>query len=171
MDRPIERNNVELYHMKKQKAKRLGYLFILSNLFVIIFTVFPVVYRFPDIDRQVNREDWYGYDDIIRLLEPIIALPLQILIFLESSVFVKYSLAQGFERKSIISIVMFSVMASIYQQGAGYHSAANMFKHPVQTLIEKFPTSVTEFPIILDIYDWIRNIWEHYISHYMVIQN
>ena len=65
-------------------------------------------------------------------------------------------------------VIIFLLSAVLYQQGAGFHSAANMFKHSIETLIEEYPVSSVQYPIILEIKSWMRDTWEHEISHYMV---
>ena len=70
--------SAELVH-----ARRIGILFLASNIFVIILTVIPVLVEMPDVKSSPYPE-WYSWSDIIRLLEPIVALPFQILLFLES---------------------------------------------------------------------------------------
>ncbi|KAI8917404.1 hypothetical protein BC831DRAFT_142705 [Entophlyctis helioformis] len=58
------------------------------------------------------------------------------------------------------------VSAALYQQGAGFHSAANMFKHAIETVLEE-PKAAELYPILVDIKSWMRDTWEHIISHYM----
>ena len=41
-----------------------------------------------------------------------------------------------------------------------------MFKHSIDTLRDD-PNAVDAYPIIDDIHSWMRNDWEHLISHYM----
>jgi UDP-N-acetylmuramyl pentapeptide phosphotransferase/UDP-N-acetylglucosamine-1-phosphate transferase len=114
MDRPIPQNDVSFYHKQKQKAKRLGVLFLLSNIFVLILTALPVLMKFPDIYVEELRKDWFGIDDLIRMAEPLIALILQLLIFLESAVFNHYSISEGFESEAIIVVTVFAFSASLY---------------------------------------------------------
>jgi len=63
--------------------------------------------------------------------------------------------------------MLFMISAAIYQQGAGFHSAANMFKHPVEEVITVHPEAATAYPELKEIYSWMRDLWEHKISHYM----
>lgn len=64
-------------------------------------------------------------------------------------------------------VLVFLFFSSIYQQGAGFHSAANMFKHPISNFNDAHPELVLLYPELVEIYQWIRDKWEHEISHYM----
>lgn len=63
--------------------------------------------------------------------------------------------------------ILFMISAAIYQQGAGFHSASNMFKHPVADFKDQNPDPVAQYPFITELYVWLRDTWEHIISHYM----
>lgn len=43
------------------------------------------------------------------------------------------------------------------------HSAAVMYKHPVEQVMERHP----EVALVADLYDWLHRVWEHDISHYV----
>jgi len=106
-----------------EKSFYLGLLFMLSNLFTIVLTVIPVLSNLPFFYLS-----WFGLEDIIRFLEPMIAIIFQLLIFAETN-------CLKTPRKHLLEIVFFSVSAGLYQQGAGYHSSSNMFKHCIETLV------------------------------------
>ncbi|XJO70908.1 hypothetical protein BDV3_000515 [Batrachochytrium dendrobatidis] len=145
------------YH--EQRPVYLGGLFLAANLVTLLFTIIPVVINFPSITS--DNPGWYAGDDIIRLLEPIISMPLQFFILLESAIFIKH-----LDKNNRIAIIVFMIAAAVYQQGAGFHSAAVMFKHSVQTAIED-PAATPILPLLTDIKSWIRDLWEHTIAHYM----
>jgi hypothetical protein len=148
-----------------RKSRRLAILYILMNFFAIVLTGIPVLAEFGDI--YPSHSQWYEScnrrytgNDIFRLLEPIVALPFQILIMLEAPLFPMNS-------KSYALLIAFSISAAIYQQGAGFHSASNMFKHSIKTAVEaasnqKIPLSPSELAvqdILQQIYSWMRNDW------------
>ena len=53
----------------------------------------------------------------------------------------------------------FIVGASIYGQGAGFHSASNTFKNALET--------IPQDDDIEDLYYYMRTVWEHDVSHYL----
>ncbi len=137
---------------KEESCFRLGILFLLNNTLSLIFLVVPVLAELPSIPSK--GADWYGVEDIMRLLEPIIHLPLILLIFAH----------KGNLHSPLL--ILFGISAAIYQQGSGFHSAANMFKHSVEALA-KDAAVVAQYPAIRDVYSWMRDDWEHLIAHYM----
>ncbi|KAI9207819.1 uncharacterized protein BJ171DRAFT_255699, partial [Polychytrium aggregatum] len=141
--------------------QRIIWLILAANVLTIIFVVIPVVVNLPDISSQPG---WYGWDDVISLLEPMITLPMSLLILFKSGFF---SGTKTDSRAQVGLLVFFAVAASIYQQGAGFHSAARMFKHPIQSFNTANPDLVTQYPQLNAIYVWMRTTWEHYIGHYM----
>ena len=146
----------------EENALSLGTLFLLSNLFVVLLTGIPVLVSFPDI--RPDSPGFYSGADILRLLEPIVALPLQMLIFTSSINFTGDSESHGKQPAGrVVLIIVFSFACALYQQGAGFHSAANMFKNSIAPIYESVDTT----PEIVKIYDWMRNVWEHLISHYI----
>jgi hypothetical protein len=155
-EKPISSNDV-------QSATYIGLLFLISNLLTILLTAIPVLFTFPDFIREPYRTEWYGLADVFRLLEPMVVIPFQILLFIESRILKEYSLS----KKYVFHICFFSFCIGLYQQGAGFHSASNMFKHSINTVIQDFPSSSISYPILLDVKSWMRDTWEHYISHYM----
>lgn len=145
----------------EQKVLYLGRLFLASNLLAFILTVIPVVAEFGDVPSSPH-DNWYVYNDIFRLIEPIVAMPFQVLILCETNIFGPFHTQT---RGNLALLVMFCISAALYQQGAGFHSASNMFKHAVESV--RTPESVAAYPLIEDVYDWIRDLWEHLVSHYM----
>lgn len=59
------------------------------------------------------------------------------------------------------------VFSAVYQQGAGLHSGAALFKKPVKLLRNTFPKDSGNYNALDDIYSWIRDEWEHVIAHYI----
>lgn len=94
----------------ERKVNRLGLYFLLLSLESILLTGIPVIssggYNF-----YKNQDDWYTSNDLIRLLEPFVALPLQVLIFLEIPA-VSSQIANP-KRDGYILIILFSISAGI----------------------------------------------------------
>jgi hypothetical protein len=152
-------------------ATRIGWLFLLSNSITIIFTALPVLIEMPDLLQGVDRRDWYGVDDIFRLLEPILVAPVQFMILLESQYYIGKAMnpIQPINSKRTALLTLwFTLGMAIYQQGAGFHSAANMIKNAIETVRDK-PNALTLYPVIREIHSWTRDLWQHIISHYMVV--
>ncbi len=59
------------------------------------------------------------------------------------------------------------LFSAIYQQGAGLHSGAALFKKPVKIYRNTFETTSINYISLNAIYSWIRDTWEHEISHYI----
>ena len=158
IDRDLEQDDPLL------KIKTIGILFLLSNIFVVILTIIPVVVKTSPISNP-PYPSWYGSNDVLRLLEPIIALPLQLLLLLQAPIFTTNINREGALLKYFL-VTVFAACAAVYQQGAGFHSASILFKSSIVTLRNQ-DGAVAAYPIIEEIYDWMRNEWEHLIAHYM----
>ncbi|TPX38796.1 hypothetical protein SeMB42_g06563 [Synchytrium endobioticum] len=59
-----------------------------------------------------------------------------------------------------------ALAAAVYQQGAGLHSGANMFKHVVEDAAMLDPDA-PDAVLLRDGYAWMRTTWEHYVAHYL----
>ncbi|KAI9009561.1 hypothetical protein BC832DRAFT_551776 [Gaertneriomyces semiglobifer] len=138
-------------------TRRILSLLLALNLCTFLLTLVPVVVELPGI-----RPPWYVGNDVLRLLEPIIALPLYLAILIESRVF-----AGELSRHTYIVLTLFAISAALYQQGAGFHSASNMFKHPFRDFMDSHPDLVDEYPFFSEFLLWVRNTWQKDISHYM----
>ncbi|KAJ3298015.1 hypothetical protein HK104_011239 [Borealophlyctis nickersoniae] len=141
--------------------RRVLALLLAANAVTFIFTLVPVLVNM----KGFYRGEWYGGNDIIRLLEPIVVLPINFAILYESGIFAGHPSEK--RREPIVVAALFMIFAAIYQQGAGFHSAANMFKHSVEQFAEDHPEVAAQYPDLKDIYSWMRDTWEHVISHYM----
>jgi hypothetical protein len=68
-------------------------------------------------------------------------------------------------RHAIIVLSLYSFCAAVYGQGAGFHSASNMFKNALRQVLRRNPNAnVSELQQLVN---WMRDEWEHLISHYM----
>ncbi|KAJ1344843.1 hypothetical protein BSLG_000358 [Batrachochytrium salamandrivorans] len=137
----------------------LGGLLLTSTIITLFFVTFTIFATLPNIPTR--RPGWYVGNDILRLLEPIVSLPFQFFILLESGIF-----QRRLNLGNTIAIVVFMVAAALYQQGAGLHTASIMFKHTIQTAVDDADAG-SLLPLLLEIKSWIRDLWEHIISHYM----
>jgi hypothetical protein len=149
-------------HQLKINIRVVFALFLASNVFTVVLTALPVV-RSDTSGTDFNGPypTWYGLNDLLRLLEPLISLPLQLWLLVESKCFLGQSNPLG------VSLV-FAFGLAMYQQGAGFHSAAVMFKKSTVTL-KSLPAgsfNAAASQIIADTYSWERDMWEHNISHY-----
>lgn len=131
--------------------------FLLTSIWTLCLTVIPVFSDVPPNNYYSGHPYWYGGNDVIRFIEPVGGLSLQFLILLNSGIFEKPSSYEKY-----FTIFIFMIAGSIYVQGAGFHSASVMFKHSIGTLQE-----IKNDDLVQEIAFWMRNIWEHLISHYM----
>lgn len=83
--------------------------------------------------------------------------------------------------------LLWSFGAAIYVQFHGVHTASAMFKvnnksrvylivltqviliikHPIQDFNLAHPELVAEYPVLYEMYSNMRDLWEHYIAHYL----
>ena len=129
----------------------------LSNLFAIYYTISFCLIVIPVLNSKTAGfgpspyKDWYGVNDLLRLWEPFFSSPFQLFIFYAGSQYLPIS---------YLNMAWFAFANALYQQGAGFHSGAILFKNSLESLTWTNP-SVTG-----DIYFWTRTTWEHAISHY-----
>ena len=136
-------------------------LLLASSVWTIVMTAIPVLVKNSG-DLGGPYVGWFEGNDVIRLLEPIVTLPLQLALLVESKCFASDSSTPAGV------LVAFAFGAALYQQGAGYHSASTMFKHAVETIqVTPNATSAVGAAIAADMRHWMRETWEHWIAHYM----
>jgi len=159
------------YGPKSNNDYKLLFVFFACNYFwTLIMTAVPVLcnlkpqhYYDPKNDNlspSQGTNDWYSASDVMRLVEPLVGLPFQLILFLCSGIFEKWD--NDIFTKILILIWIFS--ASIYGQGAGFHSASNMFKNALESYIN--PDDSYDDNLI-PLYYYMRTVWEHNYSHYM----
>jgi len=151
-------NNIKSCIEKPVDVDHIMWLFLVNSAWTLLMTFLPVLVDFPQIRFQSPDIEWYNGNDIVRLLEPIVALPLNFWILHSSGIFQRRFHTRSFEPFASVSIFM--VGAAIYEQGAGFHSSSNMFKHPTEALMKQHP----EVPGLRDLYKWMRDCWEHEVS-------
>ncbi|KAJ3007403.1 hypothetical protein HKX48_009173 [Thoreauomyces humboldtii] len=89
-------------------------------------------------------------------------MPLYLALLMSSGI-----LAAAPNRRTYTVGVLFMFASGIYSQGAGFHSAAVMFKHPLKLFMDDQPGLVATYPFFSKYYAWQRTTWEHTIAHYL----
>ncbi len=130
-------------------------LFTLSYFWTLFMTGLPVAFNVGPERYYAHHYGWYSGNDVIRFMEPVGGLIINFMLVYRSGIFKK-----DLSPFSTILIVFFFFGVALYEQGAGFHSAANMFKNGMQTI--DFDDRDMK-----DMYYWMRNIWEHIVSHYL----
>ncbi len=141
------------------------FLLFLTQFWTLVMTFIPVIGNVQPKDYY-DRKGWsYGGTDVMRFLEPVISLPLNFALFCLSGILIDYDIRDPMkEKEKTFFIGLWFLAAAICQQGAGFHSCANMLKNAFETLpIYSNPVDdgTQEF------YYYIRTWWQHLISHYM----
>ena len=145
--------------------KIIFFLQFLVQFWTLIMTFIPVIGDVQPKDYY-DRKGWsYGGADVMRFLEPVISLPLNFALFCFSGILMEYDIRDPMKEKGkTFFIGLWFLAAAVCQQGAGFHSCANMLKNAFETLpIYSNPVDdgTQEF------YYYIRTWWEHLVSHYM----
>ncbi len=138
-------------------------LLLASNVWAGVMTTTPVFAK--KMGDFGPLPTWFSGGDIFRFIEPMVSLSLHLFILIETGIFAAY-FRPATEKSATIQLCIFGFFCALYQQGAGYHSASNMFKHPVEYYMILNRTACASDPQLMDIYQWMRTTWEHYISHY-----
>jgi hypothetical protein len=126
-------------------------LISLSSTFLLAFIVLPVV--IPD-EKTYFSFPRYGLNDLLRTLDPFINFPIIYLIFVSSR-----------PAASMLVSFLFAISTAIYITGSVAHTTSAMFKHSVEEIQNSLaPTTVAS---VTETYDYIRNVWEHIVGHYL----
>lgn len=131
------------------------HLIIFTVAWSILLSFIPFFVEFDSTAHMYEKDGWYGLADIIRFIEPVGGMPLNMAILMWSGFLVKAN-AQ-------VILTVFTFSGTIYVQGAAFHSASVMFKNAV----EKYDEMYDGNRYITDMLYWIRTIWQHIISHYL----
>ncbi len=126
---------------------------LFSNLWTLLLVLLPVIISFPPANYYVDHDNWFSGNDVCRILEPFV-YPAYLFVFVKGLHTIKSKYINN------ILLVFFGFASVLYIQGAGLHTASNMFKNG-------FETFMTDDEENEDFYYWLRTIWEHIISHYM----
>ncbi|KAI8071423.1 hypothetical protein BC940DRAFT_294424 [Gongronella butleri] len=154
----IERNPV-------QEDWWLSWLLLFASLSILVFTVIPVVVDFP----YIVLPDWFSGDTLFRLFDPLFTVPLNLLVMTRAYVIQTGGRSRywGNLSEQTVCWLFWSMSMGIFVQGHGVHTAAAMFKHPVQDFNTAHPDIVAAYPVLQQIYSYMRDVWEHIIAHYM----
>jgi hypothetical protein len=133
-------------------------LFFWSCLWTLLMTTIPVMATLQPNDYYAHHPNWYTGDDVARFLEPIGGFLFNFYILTRSSIL------KDPERMSYgeVLIFIFFLGSAIYGQGAGFHSASNMFKNGFESIL-----TIHDDDVAKDFNYWLRNTWEHDVSHYV----
>lgn len=161
----IEESNLPLSDLDCQlKTYVISILWIqlFANLWTLLLVLLPVVTTLPPANYYSNHNNWFGGDDVARIIEPFIGFPLYFYIFMDG---------YNKSKHSHIILICFGIASVLYIQGAGLHTASNMFKNALETVLETVYINENDnncdLTNLTDLYYWMRTIWEHNISHYM----
>ncbi len=130
-------------------------LFIAANLWTLLMITIPVVTNLPPHDYY-TQPHWYSGDDVMRFLEPIGGTSFQFWLLYMSGIF-KENMNHG----SLICVGVFFLGLAIYNQGAGFHSSANMFKNALETVMGDDDRGLE------NLHYFMKSVWEHAVSHYL----
>lgn len=160
---------------KSNNDYKVLYVFFACNfLWTLIMTSVPVIIDLKPLNYYQPREsmsppqgtsDWYSCSDVIRLVEPLVGLPFQLILFICSGIFDNWD-----KINNKICIILWIFAASIYSQGAGFHSASNMFKNALESYSWKLTgigSNGSYDDDFVPLYYYMRTVWEHNYSHYM----
>jgi len=136
-------------------TKKIIMAYCFSYTWTLFLTAIPLGASVGPTTYYAGHPHWYQGDDVMRLLEPLFGLYLNFLIVYLSGI-VKKEL----DSKGWILVFTFFFGVALYEQGAGFHSCANMFKNALQT-INYDDGEMSDF------FWWVRTVWEHTIGHYM----
>lgn len=135
-------------------------------------TFIPVIAQIPP-SYYSGHPQWYTGNDVMRFIEPIGGTTIHFALFFESGIFCSFSdnVKSNFgwndstklDWRSRFCIFLFIVGAAVYGQGAGFHSASNLFKNDLRLTVL---AAHDDQPAKALLY-WMRTVWEHEISHYL----
>ncbi|KAL0092461.1 hypothetical protein J3Q64DRAFT_1719061 [Phycomyces blakesleeanus] len=142
---------------------QLAWLMLWTALSMLLMTVIPVLADIPDINP------WFNGNTLWRLFDPVITLPLNLFVITRADVMVTGGRSRncGFLSEQSIGWLLWAIGAGIYVQGHGMHTAAALFKHPIEDFNLAHPELVTQYPILHEMYLNMEDLWEHKIAHYM----
>lgn len=157
---------------KSNNDFKLLFVFFACNFFwTLIMTAIPVLvnlkpqnYYNPkgNLSPTQGTNDWYSSSDVMRLVEPLIGLPFQLILLLCTGMFEQWH-NDNFAKALILT---WALSAALYETGAGFHSASNMFKNALETYITDDEMKNYDDNLI-PLYYYMRTVWEHNYAHYM----
>jgi hypothetical protein len=156
--------------------ERVVFMLLLSTVWTLVLTVVPVLSSLGPNDYYLPERDWYTGDDVMRFVEPVGGLLLNCIVLYQAPIFhLNPSHSESPDAGSVLGLpehwlllCIFAIALAIYQQGAGFHSASNMFKNALTTIID--PDNNDDVPYdskLHTLYFYMRTVWEHDVSHYL----
>mmetsp|Transcript_22376 Transcript_22376/g.37425 ORF Transcript_22376/g.37425 Transcript_22376/m.37425 type:complete len:336 (-) Transcript_22376:180-1187(-) len=133
--------------------------FLVANLWTLVMTGIPVITEVGPDTYYENHPNWYTGDDVIRFMEPMGGSLLNALVLYKSGIF--RSEGKDFGASTLVCISFFIFGLALYGQGAGFHSAAAMFKNSLETLQN------VDDDRLDSLHYYMRTVWEHGVSHYL----
>lgn len=178
VERPRESlvsSNVNIATWKFISNERVVFMLLLSTLWTLILTVIPVLTSLPPDDYYLPERKWYSGGDVMRFVEPVGGLLLNCIVLYQAPIFHIPSFAPPSKQwdgiialpQHWILLSIFALSLAIYQQGAGFHSASNMFKNALQTIIDSEGDDTVYDNLLHKLYFYMRTVWEHDVSHYL----
>lgn len=115
--------------MSKQapNVRRVLLVLLCSNAAALILVGIPLFADLPDI-----AAGYYSGDDLLRLAEPLVTLPLQLALLAESRILVDFP-----SQRSLAVVLVFAFGAALYQQGAGSISYLTTSMYTIFTRISR----------------------------------
>ncbi|KAI9274917.1 hypothetical protein EDC94DRAFT_666554 [Helicostylum pulchrum] len=141
---------------------RLAWLLLATSLSILIMTAVPVLFDIPNISP------WFTGDALFRFFDPIITLPLNLFIITRADVMTSgRSNYWGPLSEASVVWLLWTFGAALFVQFHGVHTASALFKHPIQDFNLAHPELVVQYPVLHEMYSNMRDLWEHYIAHYL----
>ncbi|CAO3588894.1 unnamed protein product [Absidia cylindrospora] len=160
----VDGGSLVVYRDQADHDRWLAWLLLGASFSILFFTVVPVVADIPYIVPS-----WFSGDTLWRLFDPLFTLPLNLFVMTRATAIMTggHSNYCGALSEQSVAWLFWCLGAGIFVQGHGIHTAAAMFKHPVQDFNLAHPELVSQYPILQQIYSYMRDLWEHVIAHYM----
>jgi hypothetical protein len=137
-------------------------LYLASNLWTLLMTGIPLLANLGPDTYYPHHPGWYTGNDVARLLEPIGGFLYNFYIFKRSGIFLVSSTSTYKLTYAEPLIFIFFLGSAIYGQGAGFHSASNLFKNAFETIL-----AIHNDDLGKDYEYWLRTVWEHETGHYL----
>ena len=133
------------------------YLFV-TTLWTLFLVSVPVITEVGPDNYYADHPGWYTGNDVMRFIEPVGGLMLNFLIFYKSGI-----MKPKMTRNEVACVTAFIFAASLYVQGAGFHSAAITFKNSLERVADDQYDDNEYGPL----HFYMRTVWEHGASHYI----
>lgn len=180
--KPVNAQPRQNAHSQSKRIQwRLLWLILSQGVALFFFVIIPIITPLPYIS-----EPWFGVGDLWKILDPLVTLPIFYFIFVHASraqlnflvdkdeledvvdgqVPVSAS-SPAHPREAVRLHVFFMILAAIYVEGHGLHTAAAMFKDPIKALYTNQPQAAVDYPELKEIYSYIRDDWQHIYAHYI----